>query len=69
MGVVHKVKRFRHDKPVRFKWFERTISVTCIGIPLILRLTDVDQTGKIAACFRTSISDYVYMTHSYTFSG
>ena len=56
-----------HDKLATFKWFERTISITCIGIPVVLRLTDLDQTGKIAACFRSSISAYVYMTHSYVF--
>ena len=46
-----------------FKIFERLIALFCNLIPLLLWLTD----GKTAHSFRPSISNYVYMQHSYVF--
>lgn len=67
MDFLQKVKTDLEDPLKTFKWFERSIALTCIAIPAVLRLTDKDRTGNPAISFRKSISQYVYMTHSYVF--
>jgi len=63
MNIISKVKSSLSDSLTTFKYFERFIATFCILIPLLLRATDTGyQTG-----FRESISDYVYMPHSYIF--
>lgn len=51
------------DSLLTFKYFERFIALFCILIPFLLRAAD---TGPDKG-FRSSISDYVYMPHSYVF--
>jgi hypothetical protein len=55
------------DPLITFKWFERFLAIFCIAIPLILRLTDRLEKGGYKDSWRSSISDYVYMWHSYVF--
>jgi hypothetical protein len=51
-----------------FKWFERALAIFFVGIPVILRFTDkCAEGGYYPGGFRSSISDYVYMWHSYVF--
>ena len=63
MSIAQSIKAKLHDKLATFKWFERTISLICVSIPLILMFAD----HGCFFCFRTSISDYVYMDHNYAF--
>jgi hypothetical protein len=67
MKLLQKVKEKLEDPLKTFKWFEFSTAITCITVPGILRLTDTLPTGKPATSFRPSISDYVYMPHSYVF--
>ena len=60
------IKNIRHklsDPLLTFKYFERAIAVFCNIMPLLLWLAD----GGIHHPFRSSISNYVYMGHSYVF--
>ena len=63
MKIFSIVKTTLADPLVTFKYFERFIAIFCIIMPLILWLAD----GGINHPFRDSISDYVYMPHSYVF--
>ena|ERR1017187_9966473 len=63
MSIAESLRTKLNDKLATFKWFERTISVVCIAIPLVLMLADKENAGS----FRKSISEYVYMIHSYVF--
>jgi hypothetical protein len=67
MKLLQKVKEKLEDPLATFKWFERSIAITCIAVPAILRLTDTLPNGGHAISFRPSISDYVYMPHRYVF--
>jgi len=63
MNLVSKMKTKLADPLLTFKYFERLIAIFCNLIPLILWLTD----EKTDNAFRPSISNYVYMPHSYVF--
>jgi hypothetical protein len=66
MSFLQHVKTRLEDPLKTFKWFERSIAIVCISIPLVLRAAD--QVGcRHASSFRNSISQYVYMPHSYVF--
>lgn len=60
-NLAHRIGSKLSDPLLTFKYFERFLASFCIVMPLILRLTD-DNTA-----FRPSISNYVYMPHSYVF--
>jgi hypothetical protein len=62
MKLEDRLHRHLSDPLKTFKEFECLIAALCISIPIILRLADKDQNG-----FRDSISNYVYMQHSYVF--
>ena len=61
MGLGKKINSHLTDGLKTFKLFQRIIAVMCIGIPFFLWLDEG------AGEFRSSISDYVYMPHSYFF--
>ena len=63
MSVINNIKSKLADPLLTFKYFERFIAIFCIIMPLILWLTD----GILPHSFRSSISEYVYMCHSYIF--
>lgn len=63
IGYINKVRGNLADPLLTFKYFERFIAVFCCIIPLLLWLAD----GGIGHSFRPSISNYVYMDHSYLF--
>jgi hypothetical protein len=63
MSPFNTFKKKLSDPLYTFRFFERLIAIFCITIPLILWLTD----GGIPHSFRQSISNYVYMSHSYMF--
>ena len=63
MDIIKTFRRKLIDPLVTFKYFERLIAAFCIVIPLLLWVTD----GNIQHSFRPSISNYVYMDHSYVF--
>jgi hypothetical protein len=63
MNIISKIKDNLADPLLTFKYFERLIAVFCNIIPLILWLADGDTPHD----FRPSISNYVYMGHSYVF--
>lgn len=63
MNMLNKVKDSLSDPLQTFKYFERFIATFCILIPVLLRATDTAPEKG----FRGSISDYVYMPHSYVF--
>jgi len=78
MKLVEKIKKKLQDPLATFKLFERLIAAICIAIPAILWLTDTGngctEIGVDDPCvynlhpiLRSSISDYVYMRHSYVF--
>ena len=57
------IKARLKDPLFTFRVFERFIALFCTSIPILLWLTD----GMSAHPFRPSISNYVYMPHSYVF--
>jgi len=61
------LKKRLQDPLYTFRWFERFLALSCITIPLILRLTDKLPEGGYNDVWRSSISDYVYMWHNYIF--
>lgn len=63
MSLFTAIKSKLSDPLFTFKIFERFIAAFCILIPLILALNDRGE----AHFFRTSISEYAYMPHSYIF--
>lgn len=63
MEIIKTIKEKLHDPLVTFKYFERLIALFCIFMPLFLWLAD----GISMHPFRPSISNYVYMDHSYIF--
>ena len=63
MNLISNFKDKLSDPLYTFKFFERSIAIFCIAIPLILWLTD----GGLPHSFRRSISNYAYMGHSYVF--
>jgi len=63
MSLISVIKSKLSDPLFTFKVFERFIAAFCVLIPLILWLND----GGINHPFRPSISQYVYMAHSYVF--
>ena len=63
MNLLYNIKGKLSDPLSTFKYFERFIAAFCIIMPLILWLADSDK----FPCFRPSISNYVYMDHSYVF--
>src|SRR5260221_11791608 len=63
MNFVYNIKDKLSDPLSTFKYFERFIAMFCIIMPLILWVADGDK----FPCFRPSISNYVYMAHSYVF--
>ncbi|NVO12345.1 MAG: DUF998 domain-containing protein [Bacteroidales bacterium] len=63
MSLLSTIKSKLSDPLFTFKVFERFIAAFCVLIPLILWLND----GGINHPFRSSISQYVYMAHSYVF--
>jgi branched-subunit amino acid transport protein AzlD len=67
MSVSHKLRRKINDPLGSFKALERTIAVVCIFIPAVLRIADTDPDPNGILGFRSSISSYVYMPHSYIF--
>jgi hypothetical protein len=67
MSLVQKINAGLHQPLTTFKWFERFIALFCISIPVLLYITDKCRDGGHYIGFRTSISDYVYMWHSYVF--
>jgi len=63
MSLFTAIKSKLSDPLFTFKMFERFIAAFCILIPLILWFND----GGVNHPFRPSISQYVYMPHSYVF--
>lgn len=63
MSFIEKIKGNLADPLLTFKYFQRLIALFCITLPLILWLTD----EGIHNPARPSISNYVYMNHSYVF--
>lgn len=63
MSLFTAIRSKLSDPLLTFKVFERFIAAFCILIPLILWFND----GGINHPFRPSISQYVYMPHSYVF--
>lgn len=63
MSLFTTIKSKLSDPLFTFKVFERFIAAFCILIPLILWFND----GGVNHPFRPSISQYVYMPHSYVF--
>ncbi|NMH26893.1 DUF7103 family protein [Flavobacterium silvaticum] len=64
----NKVLRALEENPLQtFKWFERGLAAFLVSIPLILYLTDKNRCGMPIEGFRDSISNYVYMWHSYVY--
>ncbi len=63
MNFLYNIKGKLSDPLLTFKYFERFIAAFCIIMPLILWLADSDTFPG----FRPSISNYVYMDHSYVF--
>ncbi len=63
MNFVYNIKDKLSDPLLTFKYFERFIAAFCLIMPLILWLADGDKFPS----FRPSISNYVYMSHSYVF--
>ncbi len=63
MKIITQIKSKLSDSLATFKYFERLIATFCIIMPLILWLAD----GVMPHAFRPSISNYVYMCHSYVF--
>ena len=63
MEIIKTIKEKLDDPLVTFKYFERLIALFCIFMPLFLWLAD----GLSMHPFRPSISNYVYMDHSYVF--
>ena len=63
MNIISKIKVKMSDPLLTFRYFERFVAFFCIIIPLILWLAD----GGTDHPFRPSISNYVYMKHSYVF--
>jgi cell division protein FtsW (lipid II flippase) len=59
---MQSLPRAVHDRLATFRLFEILIALVCIVMPGLLKLTDTGASG-----FRSCISDYVYMTHSYFF--
>jgi hypothetical protein len=67
MNFIQQVKRDLNDPLTTFRWFERFIAAVCIAIPAVLRITDQCDNCTGFGGFRPSISNYVYMPHSYIF--
>ena len=63
MKIISHIRSKMADPLSTFKYFERLIATFCIMMPLILWLTD----GAMPHAYRPSISNYVYMDHSYVF--
>ena len=63
MNLFNTLKSKLSDPLLTFKYFERFVAIFCILMPFILWLAD----GGINHPPRPSISDYVYMNHSYVF--
>lgn len=63
MQIIKTLKTKLADPLLTFKYFQRFTAFFCIIIPLILWLTD----GSLPHSYRPSISNYVYMGHSYVF--
>ena len=63
MNIINSAKNKLADPLLTFKYFERLIAVFCTLMPVILWLAD----GEMQHPFRHSISNYVYMEHSYVF--
>ena len=63
MQIIKTITDKLDDPLVTFKYFERFIALFCIIMPLFLWLAD----GLSMHPFRPSISNYVYMDHSYVF--
>jgi hypothetical protein len=62
MNLNQRIRYDIQDPLNSFKMFERIITIICIAIPLLLWFSD-----SWPSPFRPSISDYVYMAHSYVF--
>ena len=63
MNIINSAKNKLADPLLTFKYFERLIAVFCTLMPVILWLAD----GEMQHPFPHSISNYVYMEHSYVF--
>ena len=63
MNFIHTFNAKLSNPLVTFKYFERLIATFCIVMPLILWACDHTDPHV----WRSSISDYVYMHHSYVF--
>lgn len=63
MNIVSSIKVKLADPLLTFRYFERLIAIFCNLMPLILWQAD----GGTHHPFRGSISNYVYMSHSYVF--
>lgn len=63
MSLLSTIRSKLSDPLFTFKVFERFIAAFCILIPLILWFND----GGVNHPFKPSISQYVYMPHSYVF--
>ena len=61
MGISANITMTNQQQINFFIIFQKVIAGVCLCIPLILRATDH------ASSFRPSISNYVYMQHSYVF--
>lgn len=67
MSFVKRIRRQLEDPYKSFRVLEVIIAAVCMTLPIWLYLADDPPADGSAKRFRGSISDYVYMNHSYVF--